>query len=810
MPCILFKSTIYREIDLAKYKLFKSSLINVQVIEKLISIIEKDYIMTKSTVLTHNLGFPRIGDFRELKIAIEAYWNKKISLEELEKIGKTIRRKNWEYQSSLGIDIIPSNDFSMYDTVLDTSLLFGVIPERFQDSVKEKSHTERAFLLARGEQAKGHFASEMTKWFNTNYHYIVPELSKKTVFSLASTKIFDEFSDALDLGIKTVPILLGPLTFLRLSKYSDPHSKKECFEQHLTELTKVYLEVFEKLEVLGADSIQIDEPILALDLNKEEREAFASVYQTFSKSKLKKLLNYYFGDLRENIDLVQSLPVEGLHIDLTASDTAEAIKLASHKQDLELLSIGIIDGRNIWKTSFDQALGTLKDIELAFKGIIAVSPSCSLLHVPVTLESETSIDPEIEQWLCFAKEKLQELVTLSDVLNGKASNEDLSANQNALKSRQSSKRIHRPNVKNRVASITEKDSQRLSPFDSRIKQQNDVFAFPLFPTTTIGSFPQTAEVRQARRKFKEGGLNKESYEKFLKDQIESCVRYQEELNMDLLVHGEFERNDMVEYFGEKLEGFLFTNYGWVQSYGTRCVKPPIIYGDVERIGPMTIEWSAYTQSLTKKPVKGMLTGPVTILMWSFKRDDISYEESTKQIALALRDECVDLEKAGILAIQIDEPALREGLPLRKSDWKHYLDWATESFRLSASGVKDTTQIHTHMCYSEFNDIIESIAELDADVISIETCRSQMELLDAFSDYKYTRHIGPGIYDIHSPRIPNVEEMLKLMEKACNVLPKNILWINPDCGLKTRKWEDVKPALKAMMEVALKLREKYNT
>jgi 5-methyltetrahydropteroyltriglutamate--homocysteine methyltransferase len=769
-------------------------------------------------MLTNNLGYPRIGSNRELKKACESYWAGKISVDELLTVGATIRKENWQLQVEAGIDLIPSNDFSFYDQVLDLSLTLGVIPKRYQELAKTNSITDLYFAMARGSQKEGQdvVAMEMTKWFDTNYHYIVPEFTKNQEFKLFSQKIIDEFKEATALGITTKPVLIGPVTYLLLGK-----EKEEGFHRIdlIDKLLPVYFEILKKLEAENVEWIQFDEPFLALNLTDKERSTITYVYTEINKRfpKIKLILANYFDCFGENLETVLALPVHTLHLDLVRchsqlDDILESGQLSANVN----LSLGIVDGRNIWKNDFKKSLALIKKATDALgENRILIAPSCSLIHSPCDLELETNnatLKPEIKQWLAFAKQKTEEIVLLKyfasneiDISNSVRFDQNTIANEN----RKTSKLIHNDTVKNRVASITKGDDQRQNPFSVRREKQIDVLNLPLFPTTTIGSFPQTTEVRSWRAKFKKGEFNQQQYDDLLQKETEETIRFQEETGIDVLVHGEFERNDMVEYFGEQLDGFTFTKNGWVQSYGSRCVKPPVIYGDVSRPNPMTVKWSAFAQSLTPKWVKGMLTGPVTILQWSFVRNDQPRSETCTQIALAIRDEVVDLENAGIKIIQIDEPAIREGLPLRKEEWATYLDWAVKAFRISASGVKDDTQIHTHMCYSEFNDIIQNIADMDADVITIECSRSQMELLDAFADFNYPNEIGPGVYDIHSPRVPSSTEMVQLLEKASAVIPIDQLWVNPDCGLKTRHWEETKKALIEMVAAAQEMRITVN-
>lgn len=756
---------------------------------------------------THILGYPRIGSKRELKKACEQYWSGKILLEELLNTGRTLCNQNWNIQKEAGIDLIPCNDFSYYDQVLDMSLVVGAIPTRYHEVVLRKNNTELDlyFAMARGYQKDGLdiTAMEMTKWFDTNYHYIVPEFYNNQQFKLSSDKIFNEFAGAKQAGINAKPVIIGLVSYLLLGK-----EKEEGFDKLdlAKNLLPVYTEILTKLQDQGAEWIQFDEPFLALDLTEKAKETYLSVYAEIRKRfpKLKFIVATYFDGLEDNTSLATSLPVNILHIDLVRNPEQLDDILNIIPESLSL-SLGVIDGRNIWKNDYEKSLSFIrKAVEKLGSERILIAPSCSLLHSPCDLDFETNLNPEIKNWLSFAKQKVTEVVTLKELASGTGDERILEAfedNKKAIESRRTSSLIHNNQVKQRANAVTEKDAQRINTFKIRKEEQQEVLQLPLFPTTTIGSFPQTTEVRSWRAQFKKGELTAEQYDTLLKEETQRTIRWQEEIGIDVLVHGEFERNDMVEYFGEQLEGFVFTKNGWVQSYGSRCVKPPVIFGDVSRPTPMTVYWSQYAQSQTQKWVKGMLTGPVTILQWSFVRDDQPRSETCKQIALAIRDEVVDLEKAGIRIIQIDEPAIREGLPLRKADWQSYLKWAVEAFRISASGVEDATQIHTHMCYSEFNDIIENIADMDADVITIECSRSQMELLNAFADFKYPNEIGPGVYDIHSPRVPSKEEMIELLRKAQNVIPASQLWVNPDCGLKTRHWDETEKALIAMVAAA---------
>jgi 5-methyltetrahydropteroyltriglutamate--homocysteine methyltransferase len=766
-------------------------------------------------MLTNNLGYPRIGSNRELKKACEKYWAGKLSVEELAAAGKNIRLENWKAQQQAGIDLIPVNDFSFYDQVLDLTLALGAIPERYQALPRNGAGAELDlyFAMARGYQKNGLdiTALEMTKWFDTNYHYLVPEFHGNQTFQLLSNKVVQEYGEAIAAGIAAKPVLLGPVSYLLLGK-----EKEAGFHRIdlLPRLLPVYIRLLQQLAQLGATWVQLDEPCLALDLTAKEQEAFETAYQQIAQAcpELSLLLANYFDCYGDNLKTALSLPVQALHLDLVRCPSQlEDVLQGGRLSPKTSLSLGVVDGRNIWKNDFNQSLSFIQRAVAAIgPDRVMISASCSLLHVPCDLELETDpniLRPEIKQWLAFARQKIEELLILKQLAHGSAAAlEKHKENQQAGLSRRNSALIHNEVVKKRVRAITAADVKRLHPFALRREAQQKALRLPLFPTTTIGSFPQTTQVRGWRGQLRKGEITPQQYETLLKAETEKAIRWQEEIDLDVLVHGEFERNDMVEYFGEQLAGFAFTQNGWVQSYGSRCVKPPVIYGDVHRPAPMTVFWSAYAQSLTPKQVKGMLTGPVTILQWSFVRNDQPRAQTCTQIALAIRDEVQDLEKAGIKIIQIDEPALREGLPLRKADWQHYLEWAVRAFSITASGVKDETQIHTHMCYSEFNDIIRSIADMDADVITIECSRSQMELLDAFADFKYPNEIGPGVYDIHSPRVPAKAEMVRLLKKAQTVIPAAQLWVNPDCGLKTRHWEETQKALAGMVAAAKEVRQ----
>ncbi|AZM97195.1 5-methyltetrahydropteroyltriglutamate--homocysteine S-methyltransferase [Vreelandella venusta] len=762
--------------------------------------------------VSHILGYPRIGAQRELKKATEAYWKGDISREDLEATGQALRLSHWQIQQNAGLDFISVGDFAFYDQVLNVSVMLGAVPARFNAQHEVSAGNvdlDTVFRMARGRAPSGTPAAacEMTKYFDTNYHYLVPELHKGQSFTLASERLFNEVDEALQAGFTPKVTLTGPLTWLWLGK-----TKGSDFDRLslLDSVLDVYSEILARLATQGIEWVQLDEPALVQDLPLAWQQAYERAYHRLQSAPLKLLVASYFGALGDNLSLATRLPVAGLHIDaVRAPGQVESVidRLGPH----QVLSIGLVDGRNIWRADLAALRERLLPLKVRLGQRLWLAPSCSLLHVPVDLSQETELDSELVGWLAFARQKLDEVVTLTRLIDNRTTPVDeqrVSEATHALDQRRESTRIHQPAVSSRLAAITAQDSQRQSPYAARAAAQRRALALPLFATTTIGSFPQTGEIRSARRAFKAGELSQTDYEGRMREEIAFVVERQEALGLDVPVHGEAERNDMVEYFGEQLEGFAFTRFGWVQSYGSRCVKPPIIFGDVTRPVPMTVKWSEYAQSLTDKPMKGMLTGPVTILQWSFVRDDQPRATTCRQIALALRDEVLDLEKAGIQIIQIDEPALREGLPLRQHEWQDYLDWAVESFQLSAAGVKDSTQIHTHMCYSEFNDIIGAIAALDADVITIETSRSDMELLDAFQDFAYPNEIGPGVYDIHTPNIPDVAWMVALMEKALEKIPADRLWVNPDCGLKTRGWAEVEPALANMVEAANQLRQRY--
>ncbi|MBA4489253.1 5-methyltetrahydropteroyltriglutamate--homocysteine S-methyltransferase [Paracoccus sp. S1E-3] len=755
-------------------------------------------------VIAANLGFPRIGARRELKTAVEAYWKGTLSEAELAAEGARLRAHHWQTQRSAGITTIPSNDFSFYDQVLDTTALLGAVPERF-GPVAERVTLPQYFAMARGTDDAP--AMEMTKWFDTNYHYIVPEFTNGQTFRLSSLKPVEEFLEARALGIHTRPVLLGPVSWLSLGKAKETGLGETRLDPlaFLPAILPIYADLLARLAAAGADWVQIDEPVLVTDLSPAQTRAFRSAYAALAAAGPKLMLASYFGALDDNLDLALSLPVAGLHLDLVRAPEQLAGLLA--KGTDKVLSLGLVDGRNIWRTDLGRALEPAQAAVRKFGADrIQIAPSCSLLHVPVDLDAETELDAELTSWLAFAVQKLAEVATLTATLNGTDTRAALAANAAALAARRASPRIHDPKVKARSAAVTPADLRRASAFPARRAAQAARLKLPAFPTTTIGSFPQTTEVRRARADHRKGLISDAEYDAFLKRETAACIARQEALGLDLLVHGEFERNDMVEYFGEQLSGYAFTRLGWVQSYGSRCVKPPLIFGDVSRPQPMTVGWSAYASSLSDLPMKAMLTGPVTILQWSFVRDDQPRSETCRQIALAIRDEVADLEAAGLPAIQIDEPALREGLPLRRRDWDAYLGWAVDCFRLASAPVRDDTQIHTHMCYAEFNDIMPAIAALDADVISVETSRSDMELLKAFGDFAYPNEIGPGVWDIHAPRVPAVDEMVVLLRKAASVIPEDRLWVNPDCGLKTRGWPETQASLTNLVAAARRLRQ----
>lgn len=752
--------------------------------------------MSSLSIPVSVLGTPRIGPRRELKTALEARWAGRIDESGLLATAAVLRAANWRRQRDLGIDLIPSNDFSFYDHVLDTALMVGAVPEGYEG----ETPLSTLFAMARGTDRLP--ALEMTKWFDTNYHNIAPLLGRGQRFDLASTKAIDEYLEAKRAGIETTPVLLGPVTFLKRCK-----SPVDTLGR-LYGLLPVYAEILRRLSAAGAEWIRIDEPILVTDINADTRAALRTAFSAFKREapEARLLLTTYFGDLGADLDLALGLPVAGLHLDLVRGPGQLKPVLERARRDLTL-SLGVIDGRNVWRADLPAILDRLEPAVAARPGGVIVATSCSLLHVPHDVDAEDRLDPELREGLAFAIQKMRELKTLGRALSEgrSAVSEELFASAHAAAERRTSTRVHDPRVGARLAAVDRSMLRRASPYAERRRAADRRSSLPRFPTTTIGSFPQTREVREARAARGRGVASEAEYQDFLRAETEAVVRRQEEAGLDVLVHGEFERNDMVQYFGERLNGFAFTREGWVQSYGSRCVRPPIIWGDVSRPAPMSVEWARFAQSLTAKPMKGMLTGPATMLQWSFVRDDIPRSETRFQIALALRDEVADLEAAGVGDIQIDEPALREGLPIRVAERAAYLRSAVEAFRLTASGVGDATRIHSHMCYSDFNDIIEAIAEMDADVISIEASRSRMELLDAFVDHEYPNEIGPGVWDIHSPRVPSVDEMVASLRAALRRIPAERLWVNPDCGLKTRDWAEVTPALRNMIEAARILR-----
>ena len=760
-----------------------------------------------------NLGFPRIGAHRELKRAVEGYWKGDLSKDELRDSARALRASHWSTQQDLGLDVVPSNDFSYYDQVLDACAMVGAVPERFPwdgDTVDLDTY----FAMARGLQEKdlegegsGVQAMEMTKWFDTNYHYIVPEFSRDTDFSLSSTKVIDEYEEAKAHGVETRPVLIGPVSFLLLGKTQE--DDLDALDL-LDDLLPVYAEVLQALADAGADAVQLDEPTLVLDLSDEERAAFTQAYEALADAAdLDLHVATYFGGLEDNLPTALDLPIDALHLDLDRGAGQLQAALDHGVPDDLALSLGVIDGRNVWRADLDSLLETVQAaVDALGTDRVLVGPSCSLLHVPVDLDTEPALSDDMKRWFAFAAQKVEEIVALAERVDGneEATEALFEKSRAARKARAQSDWINDDGVQDRVAGIDASMTERDAPHAQRAPLQREALDLPTLPTTTIGSFPQTDDVRRMRAQYKKEEITQDEYEAFIEEQIAETIAAQEEIGLDVLVHGEPERGDMVEHFGRQLDGFLFTENGWVQSYGTRCVRPPIIAGDVSRPEPMTTRWLAYANDQTDQPVKGMLTGPVTMLQWSFVRDDQPRAETCRQIALAIRDEVVDLEDVGVQAIQIDEPAFREGLPLRESQWDDYLDWAVECFRLASSGVRNETQIHTHMCYSEFNDIIEAIADMDADVISVEASRSKMELLDSFDEFDYPNEIGPGVYDIHSPRVPTVEEMESLIRKALDVLDPEQMWVNPDCGLKTRRWVEVRPALENMVQAAENARE----
>ncbi|MDO6763809.1 5-methyltetrahydropteroyltriglutamate--homocysteine S-methyltransferase [Agarivorans sp. 1_MG-2023] len=749
--------------------------------------------------ITHVLGYPRIGKQRELKFALERYWRGESSQQQLLEVGKTIRQQNWQAQQDSGQAWVTVGDFAWYDQVLNTSLLLGNVPKRHQS---DEITLDSTFAVARGQQGCGcnHAASDMSKWFNTNYHYIVPEFSEKTEFSLQWQQLFDEIKEALALGHEVKPVILGPVSYLYLGKNDD--AAEDGFQRIslLPQLLTVYREIFQKIADLGIEWVQVDEPVLGLELEPQWQAALLDAYSTrISSSKL--LLTSYFADVLYNAEVIKQLAVDGLHLDLSAAPE-QLEQVLTWLPEHWVLSAGVVNGRNVWRANLPQLIEQYSSLKVRLGERLWFASSCSLLHSPLDLESETDLG-DAKFRLAFAEQKLTELQILDEALNGDADALRLSRQYSAaLQSLSNQKNTE---LQQRIEQLAPAQRERKLAFTQRQAIQQQSLQLPPLPTTTIGSFPQTNEIRRQRREYKAGELSQVDYDAALAKHIADAIERQEKLGLDVLVHGEAERNDMVEYFAELLDGFIASRFGWVQSYGSRCVKPAIIVDDIERSKPLTLEWTNYAQSLTNKPVKGMLTGPVTILTWSFAREDISRAEIAEQIALALNDEVAELQQAGIQVIQIDEPAIREGMPLKRSEWQHYLDWAVSAFKLSAASAQPETQIHTHMCYSEFNDIMPSVAALDADVLTIETSRSAMSLLQAFEHFEYPNEIGPGVYDIHSPNIPSIADIKGLIDKAAEWIPHQRLWVNPDCGLKTRNWEETEAALKNMVLATKELR-----
>lgn len=755
---------------------------------------------------TSVIGYPRIGSLRELKFALEAYFKGEKTEDEIKALAKELRKEHLTTQKNAGIEFISSNDFSFYDNTLDQAVLLNIVPKRYREL--ELSELKKYFAIARGYQGKkGNVkALAMKKWFNTNYHYIVPEFEDDTKIELVGTKPFDEYTEAKQLGIETKPVLIGPFTLLKLIRFT---GKKGILDVK-ADFIKVYTEILKKFINLGTQWVQFDEPYLVHDLTANDLRLFQDLYSAIlnKKEKTKILLQTYFGDVRDIYTVLQTLNFDGIGLDFVEGRKTLDLVKEHGFSPVKRLFAGVVNGKNIWKNNYKKTLSilnSLKEKEIQ----TVVSTSCSLLHVPYTVENETKLEDKYKKHFAFAKEKLTELKEIDEIFSSANYKNNEKYQQNVALFNEDRNAFNAA-VDARVKAITPKDFVRQPEFAQREKIQKDEFKLPLFPTTTIGSFPQTAEVRANRKAFRTGEISKEQYIEFNKKKIAECIALQEDLGLDVLVHGEFERNDMVEYFGQHLEGYLFTEKAWVQSYGTRCVKPPVIWGDISRAHPITVDWSVYAQSITDKPLKGMLTGPVTILNWSFPREDIPIKQSVLQLALALRDEVLDLEKRGIKIIQIDEAALREKLPLRKSDWySEYLDFAIPSFRLVHSGVKATTQIHTHMCYSEFTDIIPAIDDMDADVISFEASRSDLLILDSLKKNNFKTEVGPGVYDIHSPRIPSKEEIKVVLEKILKKVAPEKLWVNPDCGLKTRQDKEVKPSLKNLVDAAKELRNEYS-
>ena len=757
-------------------------------------------------------GFPRIGPRRELKFATEGYWKGDTSEEELNQVAADLRRRNWALMDDAGVDLIPSGDFSLYDHMLDATVMVGAVPARYGHN-GGPVRLETYFSMARGRQGAGQdvVAMEMTKWFNTNYHYIVPELGPDTSFTLSSDKPISHYLEAKHQGVETVPVLVGPVTFLLLSKPAPEVDDGFDPLTLLPAILPIYEEVIGRLGAEGAEWVQLDEPAFASDRTPSDLEALSTAYRRLSavEGRPKILVKTYFDHVGYAFGVLKDLPVEGVGLDFVAGGENERLVAEHGGLGDKVLFAGVVNGRNIWINDYRRSLDLIERLKAA-AGEVVVSTSCSLQHVPVDLSLETDLDPEISGWLAFAVQKVQELVTVTRGLNEgpESISEELAANESTLKARRSSPRSVNPQVRRRVAELTGKDYVRSSTYSERAALQQAELNLPLFPTTTIGSYPQTDEIRRARAMLRSGAITREQYVEEMKREVERVIRFQERLDIDVLVHGEPERNDMVQYFAEQMDGYLFTTNGWVQSYGTRYVRPPVIYGDVSRPRPMTLEWLKYAQSLTDRPVKGMLTGPVTMLVWSFVRDDQPWEDTCIQLALAIRDEVNDLEAAGFQVIQVDEAALREGMPLRAERAREYLEWAVRCFRLATAGVADKTNIQMHMCYSEFGDIIDAIDKLDADVALIEAARSNMELLDDFANAGYGRAVGPGVYDIHSPRVPSVDEMAEKLRVAASKLDRRWIWVNPDCGLKTRGWAETEPSLKNMVQAAAQVRKEF--
>ncbi|WP_159738399.1 5-methyltetrahydropteroyltriglutamate--homocysteine S-methyltransferase [Vibrio atypicus] len=759
------------------------------------------------TTTTHILGYPRIGEKRELKFALEKYWRGEIDQAQLKSIGAQLRGNNWNTQADAGLDFVTAGDFAWYDQVLTTTLLLGHVPKRHRNGFPD---LDTLFKVGRGQSqascgCSGSAASDMTKWFNTNYHYIVPEFSRDDTFEVSWPQLFEEVNEATKAGHKVKPVLLGPLSYLYLGKEVEDDFERLTL---LPRLLTAYQAILAKLAKNGVEWVQIDEPILSLELESKWLDSFKLAYQVI-RSDVKVLLTTYFDSVVDTLDKIVELDVDGLHLDLSAAPN-QLEQVVNQLPKEWVLSAGVVNGRNVWRADLSAQLAKLQPIKEKLGDKLWVSSSCSLLHSPVDLAQEEELSEEVRSWFAFAKQKVTEVALLGKALDGDHDAILACDTYSApIQARKTATHVNKPHVQSRLNSVTKALAERSAPYVERAAHQSEVLGLPLFPTTTIGSFPQTSEIRVQRSAYRTGKLSESEYQTALKGHIEDAVKRQEALDLDVLVHGEAERNDMVEYFAENLAGFQTTKFGWVQSYGSRCVKPAIVVADIEREKPITVEWSTYAQSLTSKQMKGMLTGPVTILCWTFPREDITRKQIADQLALALRDEVSDLQDAGINIIQIDEPAIREGLPLKKRDHKEYLEWAVDAFKISAASAKPETQIHTHMCYSEFNEIIDSVAALDADVITIETSRSNMELLKAFEAFNYPNEIGPGVYDIHSPNIPTQEWIEGLIHKAAEQIPAKRLWVNPDCGLKTRNWEETEASLANMVTAAKKLRKEFS-